>query len=382
MNSRRLCVVLLAIVAAFVAAHPNVMAQSAALTVWRIPHGESFPAGVAMDARGWVYVALASGREVIGLDSTTSTVRSWGVGEGPAAVAVVDQAVFCTVQQANQIVWFHPDSLGVTTAVLPFADLGPRELLRGAETSEGEVLLWMTSWEQPAVLQLVYDPATEAPGVVGEPSDTSVSSETMVIEETTLTVDYEAFPYNVAVLPDPYAITAVSAANGLTKWELPLPDEYAVYDLAPADDGSVWISFGTPFLLRLDPDAQSLQELETIPNAAILNGLYAAPDGSIWFSNLVEGGIGHLDLSLGFSETWRIPGAEDIYDLVLDEHGALWYTDRIADTIGRLDIATGEVTIYPLPVDSEPLNLLVDDAGHVWFCAGLGNYIGRLVFGD
>jgi len=382
MNSRRLCVALLAIVAVFAAACPDVMAQSAALTLWRIPHSESFPAGMAMDARGWVYVALSAGREVFGLDPSTNTFRSWGVGEGPAAVAVVDEAVFCSVQDANQVVWLHPDSLGVTTAVLPFSDLGPRELVRGVETAAGETFLWMTSWQQPAVLQMVYDPATEAPGVVGEPTETTASPETVVIEETTLTADYEAFPYAVSVLPDPYEITFVSAANGLTKWELPLPDDYAVYDLAPAADGSVWISFGAPFLLRLDPDAHTLQELETIPNAAILNGLYSAPDGSIWFSNLVEGGIGHLDLSLGFSETWRIPGAEDIYDLVFDKEGALWYTDRVADSIGRLDTATGTVTTYALPEGSEPLNLVVDAAGNVWFSAGSGNYIGRLVFGD
>ncbi len=378
MNSRRSYTALRAVVIAFVIATLGVAAHSATLTVWKIPHGESFPAGMAMDTRGWVYVALAAGREVFGLNPSTNTFRSWGVGEGPAAVAVVDEAVFCSVQDANQVVWLHPDGLGVTTAVLPFLDFGPRELVRGAETAAGKTLLWMTSWEEAAVLQFAYDPAIEAPGVVGEPTELSASPETVVIEETTLAADYEAFPYNVAVLPDPYGITPVPAANGLTKWALPLPDDYAVYDLAPAADGTVWISFGAPFLLRLDPDAHTLQELETIPNAAILNGLYAAADGSVWFSNLVEGGIGHLDLSLGFSETWRIPGAEDIYDLVFDEEGALWYTDRVADSIGRLDIATGILTIYPLPVGSEPLNLLVDDAGHVWFSAGLGNYIGRL----
>lgn len=381
MNSRRLCAALFAIAAACFVASSGVVAQSAILTLWTIPYEGTFPAGMAMDTRGWVYVALASGREVMGLDPSTNTFRSWGVGEGPAAVASVDETVFCTVQRANQVVWFHPDSLGVTTAVLPFPDLGPRELARGLETPSGDVLFWMTSWDQLAVLQLAYDPLTEAPGVVGEPSDRAASSGTVSLDVSVVDTSYEAFVYNTAVLPDPSAITAVPEANGFTKWELPLPEDYAVYDLAPAADGTVWISFGAPFLLRLDPETHTLQELETIPNAAILNGLYAAPDGSIWFSNLLEGGIGHLDLSLGMSETWRIPGAEDIYDLVFDEDGGLWYTDRVANTIGRLDVATGAVTVYPLPEDSEPLNLLVDAAGNVWFSAGLGNYIGRLAPG-
>jgi streptogramin lyase len=377
MRTRWMILSLGLIIAVLCANALSVSGESVMLTIWELPYERAFPAGIALDSANRVAVATSGGREVYRLDPTTNTFRSWGVGERPASVAIIDDVIFCSVEGSNQFVYFNPESLGVSTWVLPFSGVGPRELEHGITTSQDTTMLWMTEWSQLGVLRMEYDPAAHFPGIYGVPSDSAATPE---IVSTTIAAGaavHEQFSYNVSAVPEPYTVSTVHASPPFKEWVFSLGD-FAIYDVAPASDGKVWISFGAPFLLRLDPEKDTLQEIETIPNALIFNGLLAASDGSIWFADLAGGAIGHLDLALGISESWRIPGSEDIYDLAFTGDHEVWYTDRLADTIGHLNLATSEFTVYSLPDDSEPLYLKIDGNGDIWFSAGTGNYIGRL----
>jgi outer membrane protein assembly factor BamB len=349
---------------------------SVALSRWPLPYAGGYPAGIDIDAAGRVYVAVVGGMEILRLDPATDRYRSWGVGEGPEDVVVVGDLALCSVGQANQLVYFHPDSQAVSSVVLPSPDVGLMEIHRGPNAPSGDLVFWVAETTAQGVLRYTFDPA-DAPGVVGSQTNAPMPRQETSSSLAVLSTSYESFPYDVSLMPSPAPISPSQVRGAITEWRLDIED-YWVEDIAVAADGTVWISAGVPFLFRLDPAAGTLRMMETIRNAAIFQGLLPAADGSIWFGNLLEGGIGHFDPVLGVSETWRIPGAGEVYDLVFDAEGAIWYTDRVGDAIGRLDVRSGEATVFSLPADSEPLHLAVDAAGNIWFTAGSGNYIGRL----
>ena len=353
-----------------------VPAQQGEFVRWDMPFPAAFPGGIALD-NSMLYIAANSGMEIIRLDARQDLFRSWGVSEHPQDVVVVDGIPFCTVKEANHITYFDPESLGVSTAVLPFPNVGMGEIHQGFDTSDGNIVFWIAEMDVCGILRFEYDPA-KAPGVTGSPTDTSAIRSVESIEPTVVSVEHEQFAYDVSLIPEPFLLDVETSSPPFTEWRIPLEEGYWAADLAVAHDGTLWISAGLPFLFRFDPVAGTIQMLETIQNVAIFQGLLPAPDGSIWFGNLVEGSIGHFNPSTGLSEVWRIPGTIEVYDLAFDANGDIWYTDRIGDAIGKLSTATSEATVYSLPVDSEPLNLIVDAAGDIWFSAGSGNYVGKL----
>jgi len=349
----------------------------ATLDTWQLPYGGAFPAGIALDPEGRVYTAVNGGLEVYRLDPVEGLYRSWGVGERPDGVAFVEGATFCTVRDGNAVVYFDPDSLGVTTAILPFEAVGPGEIHRGPYTDDGNVIFWIVERTAAGLLRFEYDLRIDAPGIYGEQWDQSAERETTSLEPRIVESTYERFAYEVAYIPSPFTLDTRRDSPPFTEWSLPFAD-VRVEDIAPTADGKVWISAGLPTLFLFDPAEETLQEMETAQNVYILQGLLADADGSIWYGDLLEGSIGHFDPTLGISEVWRIPGASEVFDLAFDNEGAIWYTDRIGDTVGKLDPATNQVRIYSVPPGSEPLYLEIGTDGAVWFTAGSGNYIGRL----
>jgi len=354
------------------------VSEGETLVMWDMPFAEAFPAGLSLGPDGTIYVAANGGTEVIRLDPANDVYRSWGVGDGPEDVTVIDGVPFCTVGGANLIVYFHSEGLSTNSSRIPFPDVGPGEIHRGENSDTGNYVFWIVERDVLGVLQYECNTAIDAPQAFYDPSDGSIGSRSVPVSPQLVASEYEAFSYDVAYIPDPEPIAPSGTSYPFSEWPLPLGDDYYVQDLAVADDGALWISFGAPFLYRLDPVAGTLQLLETIQNVAIMQGLLPAADGSIWFGNIVDGSIGHFDRILGVSEVWRIPGTQEIYDLAFARDGAIWYTDRLADAIGRFDPSTGDVAVYPLPEDSEPLYLAIDADGAIWFTAGFGNAIGRL----
>lgn len=381
MRRSRVRIIALLVIGITFALGIQVVTQSGSLAVWDMPYASAFPGGLALGADGTVFVAASGGREVYRLDPANNVYHSWGVGVGPEDVTVVDGVVFCAVGEANILALFDPAGMATSSAVVPFPDVRPGEIHRGEDTDGGNIILWMAERGVPGVLRFEYDPTIDALGVFGEPSDQDAPAQLLAIEPQIVTTAYERFSYDVTLLPPPFPLTTSRTSFSFTDWALPL-DDFEVQDIAVAHDGTLWISFGAPTLFQFDPVAGTLQEMETIQNVAIFQGLLPAADGSIWFGNIVEGSIGHFNPAIGLSEVWRIPGTEEVYDLAFDEDGGIWYTDRVGDAIGRLNVLTGEATIYPLRASSEPLYLAVGADGDVWFTAGSGNYIGRLTPAD
>ena len=351
-------------------------ANGAELTMWSLPVADLYPAGIALDG-SMLYAAAAGGMETYRLDPDANVFRTWGVGDEPQDVVVVDGIPFTTVRSGSFVVSFHPDSLATTTSTVPFPDVSVGEIHRGLDTDEGHAVLWIAEMGAAGFLRFEHDPLL-SPTPFGHPQDREVDSSVISIDATVVEVGHEIYDYDTSLIPDPEPFAAGTTSPPYTEWRLSLGDDVRVTDIAAAHDGTLWISAGLPFLLRYDPVAETLQWLETIQNVWIFQGLLPAPDGSIWLSNLVEGSIGHLNAKTGLSEVWRIPGTEEVYDMAFDGQGNIWYTDRVGDAIGRLSPQNGTADVFLLPEGSGPLYVAVGDTGDVWFSAGSGNFLGRL----
>ena len=57
-------------------------AEDVSLFFWEMPYAEAFPAGLALDDSGLVYVAADGGREVYRLDPTHGVFRGWASARG------------------------------------------------------------------------------------------------------------------------------------------------------------------------------------------------------------------------------------------------------------------------------------------------------------
>ena len=352
------------------------LAETGELTVWSLPYEHAFPGGIALDD-GFLYVAANGGREVFRLDPSQNVFRSWGVAEEPQDVVVAEGVPFCTGRANDQIVYFNPEGLSVSTTLVPFSGIDLGEIHRGPDTVDGHQVFWVVERMVRGILRYEYDPAF-APVASGTPHDAESVPVVTAVDAEVVVAEHEVFSYNVDMIPDPEPLHVASSSPPFTEWRLPLDDEHWVTDLAVAEDGALWISAGLPFLFRFDPEAGTLQMLETIQDVYIFQGLLPAPDGSIWFGNIVDGSIGHFNPETGLSEVWRIPGVVEIYDLAFDAEDGIWFTDRVGAAIGYLEPSADSAVLYPLSEDSEPLYLAVDDAGVVWFSMGSGNYLGRL----
>jgi streptogramin lyase len=106
-------------------------------------------------------------------------------------------------------------------------------------------------------------------------------------------------------------------------------------------------------------------------------------DGTeVWFTEKAADQIGHFSLStVGFVSEFPMPTAgSEPYSIVLDRMGlreTAWFTQRAANKLGRL-IWGYPVREYFLPApDRSPTGLAIDGAGCVWYTAPPLNLIGQ-----
>jgi virginiamycin B lyase len=150
--------------------------------------------------------------------------------------------------------------------------------------------------------------------------------------------------------------------------------------VAPAADGSVWISGQAQgFAGRFDPASG---ELERIPlgRGAAPHGVIIGPDGNPWLTEGGQNAIARVDARTKVVTLFPLPkdfARANLNTLVFDKRGVLWFTGQ-AGVYGRVDPTTGKVDAWASPRGAGPYGITVTPAGEIWYASLAGDHIARI----
>ena len=181
----------------------------------------------------------------------------------------------------------------------------------------------------------------------------------------------------VAALATALAMNTAQPAE-MAFYQLP-PGAYP-HDVAPAADGSVWISGQAQgFAGRFDP---STGELEKFPlgRGAAPHGVIIGPDGNPWLTEGGQNAIARVDAKTRAVTLYPLPkdfARANLNTLVFDKRGTLWFTGQ-AGVYGRVDPGSGKVDAWAAPRGAGPYGITVTPAGEIWYASLAGDHIARV----
>lgn len=152
------------------------------------------------------------------------------------------------------------------------------------------------------------------------------------------------------------------------------------HDVAPAADGSVWISCQQQGAAgRLDPKTSKLEKISLGSNAAP-HGVIIGPDGAPWFTEGGQNGIARVDPATKKVDLWRLPKEfpnANLNTAVFDKRGVLWFTGQ-SGVYGRLDPKVGKVEAWAAPRGRGAYGITVTPAGDVYFVSLASDYLAKV----
>jgi len=175
-------------------------------------------------------------------------------------------------------------------------------------------------------------------------------------------------------------VWAFGAAQAAQVSYYQLPAGAYPHDVAPAADGSVWISGQREgFAGRFDPETGVLQKIPLGPGASP-HGVIIGPDGNAWLTEGGQNAIARVDGKSKAVTLFRLPKEfpnANLNTLVFDKDGLLWFTGQ-GGVHGRLEPKTGKVDAWASPRGRGPYGIAVTPGGEVWYASLAGDYIGLI----
>ncbi len=159
-----------------------------------------------------------------------------------------------------------------------------------------------------------------------------------------------------------------------------LPQGAYPHDVAPAPDGSVWISGQQQgFAGRFDPKTGALEKVPLGPGAAP-HGVIVGPDGNAWLTEGGQNAIARVDAKTRAVTLFALPkefSSANLNTLVFDKTGRVWFTGQNG-VHGRVDPVTGKVDAWASPRGRGSYGIAVTPAGDIWYASLAGDYIGKV----
>jgi virginiamycin B lyase len=159
-----------------------------------------------------------------------------------------------------------------------------------------------------------------------------------------------------------------------------LPQGSYPHDVAPAPDGSVWISGQQQgFAGRFDPKAGTLEKIPLGPGAAP-HGVIVGTDGNAWLTEGGQNAIARVDAKTKAVTLFALPkefASANLNTLVFDKAGLVWFTGQNG-VHGRVDPATGKVDAWASPRGRGSYGIAVTPSGDIWYASLAGDYIGKV----
>src|SRR5882757_2984071 len=159
-----------------------------------------------------------------------------------------------------------------------------------------------------------------------------------------------------------------------------LPSGAAPHDVAPAPDGTVWISAqGDGFAGRFDPKTGHLEKIALGPGAAP-HGVIVGPDGNAWLTEGGQNAIARVDAKTKEVKLFPLPkdfARANLNTLAFDGNGIVWFTGQNG-VYGRADPKSGKVDAWKAPKGVGPYGIAATPSGDVWYASLAGDHIAKI----
>jgi virginiamycin B lyase len=169
-----------------------------------------------------------------------------------------------------------------------------------------------------------------------------------------------------------------AAAAEMTFYQL--PSGAYPHDVAPAADGTVWISGQRQgFAGRFDPKTGQLEKIPLGPGAAP-HGVIVGPDGNAWLTEGGQNAIARVDAKTKDVKLFPLPKefpGVNLNTLAFDNKGKLWFTGY-GGVYGRVDPPSGKVDVWKAPKGAGPYGMTATPSGDVWYASLAGDHITRI----
>jgi virginiamycin B lyase len=173
--------------------------------------------------------------------------------------------------------------------------------------------------------------------------------------------------------------TAMTAAQSAQQQFYPVSGCYP-HDVAPAPDGSVWISCQSQGAAgHLDPTSGKLEKI-SLGQGAGPHGVIIGPDGAPWFTEGGQNAIARVDPATKKVDLWRLPKEfpnANLNTATFDKRGVIWFTGQ-AGVYGRLDPKVGKVEAWKAPRGSGAYGITTTPSGDVWFVSLASDYLAKV----
>ena len=291
---------------------------------WAVPLEDAQPSGVAVDARGRIWVAL---------------------------------------ERAGKLARFEPKSGEWQPFAPPTPDSGPRGIIAALDGS-----LWYAAARAGKIGRV--DAATGKITEYAVPGGAAAHS---------LALARDATLWFTA--PEANRIFAMDTKKASFE-EFSLPTENAQPEgIAITPDGLVWFAeAGANRLAWLDPRTGRIREVGTPFAAAHPRQLLAVeyPVRAIYYTDSARGSLGRLEVARMSFKEWTSPsGAASQPDAIAaDGDGYIWYTELRANQLVRFDPQKQTFRRFTLPSpDSAARAMTADAGGRLWLALSGANKI-------
>ncbi len=172
---------------------------------------------------------------------------------------------------------------------------------------------------------------------------------------------------------------AVTAAHSAQLQFYQLPQGAYPHDVAPAPDGSVWISGQQQgFAGRFDPKTGKLEKI-SLGRGAAPHGVIIGADGGVWLTEGGQNAIARVDQATKEVKIFPLPkdvASANLNTPVMDKSGVIWFTGQ-AGVHGRLDPKVGKVEAWKSPRRGS-YGIAVTPSNEIWYAALAGDHIGHI----
>jgi virginiamycin B lyase len=193
------------------------------------------------------------------------------------------------------------------------------------------------------------------PTVIASPSNSTMSIETAVTENT--------------ISPENFTIQ-----------EYPVPAGSHPHDVAPASDGTVWYTAQIAGALgKLDPATGETHHI-LLGSGSSPHGVVIAPDGAPWITDSGLNALVRVDPQTEELKVFPLPdesGYANLNTAVLDRDGILWFTGQNG-IYGRLDPSTGVIQVFQAPRGRGPYGITTTPDGTIYYASLASSYVGRV----
>ncbi|MCL4479778.1 MAG: hypothetical protein M1381_11925 [Deltaproteobacteria bacterium] len=288
-----------------------------------------YPAGMAIDALGNVWISNRGSRQVVELDKSGNLIGAYNMPLGleTGRIAIDPSGnVFITHPNDNNFTeivgvakgpQYHPYK--ISPVKISFK-VSPNPVPTG---SSAEVFAGIASYEG-ALFTYTWTTSTEGWVVTGNGQTATITA------------------------PCQYPSTGAISVT--------VSDNYG-------DTASSSLSVSTSLVTHI-------YQVGNVPNGIALDA-----SGNIWVVNSHDNTVSKLDSSGSIIGTYPVGGATPA-DIAIDRSGNLWITNIYSATVTKMSPSGSIIATYP--AGTYPAGIAIDSSGNMWIANSWSNYITRL----